>query len=303
MKRFRKILLYVDAAQGDSAAFRRAVRLCERTGAKLTLLAVVPELSVYLRYPQLSYPSLDATLEEDAGRALGKLTAEARERGVDVSTALRRGKAFLEIAKEALASQSGLVMLTAEDESSLGRSTSTAMQLFRVCPCPVWAVRPKHAGPYRRILAAVDPGAPKPEKRDLNLEILDLALSLGEIENARVDALHAWQAELAGDELRAQIGEAARESLEELLTPYASSLPPENVHLVEGNPPSAISSFVEENGVDLLVMGTVVRTGVAGFLIGNTAERALSKVDCSVLALKPEGFVSPVEEEAQAEKK
>jgi hypothetical protein len=46
---------------------------------------------------------------------------------------------------------------------------------------------------------------------------------------------------------------------------------------------------------DLLVMGTVCRTGAAGFLIGNTAETVLSDVTCSVLAMKPAGFVTPVE--------
>jgi nucleotide-binding universal stress UspA family protein len=46
-------------------------------------------------------------------------------------------------------------------------------------------------------------------------------------------------------------------------------------------------------GVELVVMGTVARAGIAGFLIGNTAERVLGKLPCSVLA-KPDGFVCPV---------
>ena len=41
-------------------------------------------------------------------------------------------------------------------------------------------------------------------------------------------------------------------------------------------------------------MGTVSRTGIAGLIIGNTAETILRSVRCSVLAVKPEGFVSPV---------
>lgn len=41
-------------------------------------------------------------------------------------------------------------------------------------------------------------------------------------------------------------------------------------------------------------MGTVARTGIPGFIIGNTAENILQKIDCSLLALKPLGFVSPV---------
>lgn len=34
--------------------------------------------------------------------------------------------------------------------------------------------------------------------------------------------------------------------------------------------------------------------GVGGFLIGNTAEEVLNQVDCPVLTVKPEGFVTPV---------
>jgi nucleotide-binding universal stress UspA family protein len=41
-------------------------------------------------------------------------------------------------------------------------------------------------------------------------------------------------------------------------------------------------------------MGTVVRTGIPGLLIGNTAETVFHHVRCSVLAVKPDSFVSPV---------
>jgi len=56
----------------------------------------------------------------------------------------------------------------------------------------------------------------------------------------------------------------------------------------------AIVSLAKNKNIDLLVMGTVCRTGVAGLIIGNTAEKVLNKVDCSVLTVKPEGFVTPV---------
>ena len=41
-------------------------------------------------------------------------------------------------------------------------------------------------------------------------------------------------------------------------------------------------------------MGTLSRGGVAGLLIGNTAERVVNRVDCSLLTIKPEDFISPV---------
>lgn len=47
-------------------------------------------------------------------------------------------------------------------------------------------------------------------------------------------------------------------------------------------------------GAELVVMGTLGRTGITGFVIGNTAEQILNQIDCSVLAIKPAGFISPV---------
>jgi nucleotide-binding universal stress UspA family protein len=302
MDRYRNILLYVDPAKGAEAAYAEALRFCRASGAKLRLLAVVPELSVYLRYPQFSYPSLAETLGAEAQGGVAELAARAREAGVDVSTNVRHGKPFLEITREAMAEGADLVMLTAEQDGALRRSTSTAMHLFRVCPRPVLAVRPDHPSPFGRILAAVDTSALEPLEKQLNEAILTEALTLAELDGARLDVLHAWSGESARSvaihSLRDEIRAAAQASLMESIRPHG--LPADHVHLVEGDPAEAITEFVERHAVDLLVMGTIVRTGVAGLLIGNTAENALSKAGCSVLALKPAGFQSPVAEDAPA---
>jgi nucleotide-binding universal stress UspA family protein len=66
------------------------------------------------------------------------------------------------------------------------------------------------------------------------------------------------------------------------------------VHLVKGKPSIDIPLMVKKYNVDLIVMGTVARTGIPGFIIGNTAESILEQVRCSVLAIKPDGFKSPI---------
>jgi nucleotide-binding universal stress UspA family protein len=66
------------------------------------------------------------------------------------------------------------------------------------------------------------------------------------------------------------------------------------IHLLKGMPRSTIPEFAGEIKADLVVMGTVARTGLAGFIMGNTAETILNQLNCSVLAIKPPGFKSPV---------
>ena len=68
-------------------------------------------------------------------------------------------------------------------------------------------------------------------------------------------------------------------------------------HLVKGSARREIPAFARQIEADLVVMGTVARTGVPGFIIGNTAETILNQIDCSVLAIKPPGFQTPVSPE------
>ena len=55
-----------------------------------------------------------------------------------------------------------------------------------------------------------------------------------------------------------------------------------------------IAKFVKNKEIDLLVMGSVARSGVPGFFVGNTAEKIINHVGCSVLVLKPGGWKSPI---------
>ncbi len=82
--------------------------------------------------------------------------------------------------------------------------------------------------------------------------------------------------------------------LDKFLQKHEANIREDNVHLVKGEVPVVISEFARSNDVDLVVMGTVARSCVAGMLMGNTAEQILNDIECSVLALKPSSFSCPV---------
>jgi universal stress protein E len=78
--------------------------------------------------------------------------------------------------------------------------------------------------------------------------------------------------------------------------------------LTEAAKPSVDVELIVENGVaaptiletirkrriNLLVIGTVGRAGLSGLLLGNTAEHLADSANCSVFAVKPPGFQSPL---------
>ncbi|MCF5889492.1 universal stress protein [Aeromonas veronii] len=65
-------------------------------------------------------------------------------------------------------------------------------------------------------------------------------------------------------------------------------------HIVQGIPDQKIPEIVTKLKADLVVMGTISRVGIAGVIIGNTAENVLSQINTSVLTIKPAGFKAPM---------
>jgi nucleotide-binding universal stress UspA family protein len=80
-----------------------------------------------------------------------------------------------------------------------------------------------------------------------------------------------------------------------LLEPYGIAVDDENVQLVKGEAAASINRVAEQKNSDIIVMGTLGRVGIPGLFIGNTAEEIIQTTKCSVLAVKPTGFISPVE--------
>jgi nucleotide-binding universal stress UspA family protein len=181
------------------------------------------------------------------------------------------------------------------------------MELLRVCPCPVWLIgqRPSPHTPWR-LVAAINPSPDDETEQQLNLMVVAWALMLKDITGADLTLLHAWTV-FGGSVLRSRLPkhefdeyvETARRTAEDAMAaftkPLADRLNGVTVELVEGEPEGAISHFVDRKGVDLVVMGTVARSGIPGLVMGNTAERVLQRLRGSVLAVKPPGFFSPVE--------
>ena len=60
-------------------------------------------------------------------------------------------------------------------------------------------------------------------------------------------------------------------------------------------PEDVIPRVAESLDAEMLVIGTIGRTGLSAAIIGNTAEHVIDRLDCDVLAIKPDNFVSPMQ--------
>jgi universal stress protein E len=71
-------------------------------------------------------------------------------------------------------------------------------------------------------------------------------------------------------------------------------LPAAQTHVQEGMPEDVIPALAAQLDAEMVVIGTIGRTGLSAAIIGNTAEHVIDRLDCDVLAVKPAGFVCPL---------
>jgi len=287
---------------------KRGVDLARRNQAKLTVVDVIEEDSwvsgeIYGLEP---FQELKQLVSEERQKELDIVIEPLRQQGLDVRVKLLFGKPFLEIIREVLRENHDLVMKTAQGEGGLKGMLfgSTAMHLMRKCPCPVWVVKRGENERFDRIIAAVDPDPLDEQRNQLNFKIMDLATSLAKIEQSILlvslygeTILRSGRGRMNREEIDTMVREAEaehKERLNNLLQKYKLQDLKHRVHLIKGEAGRVIPELAEKKRADLIVMGTLSRSGVAGFLIGNTAEKIIHEVDCSVLTAKPDGFVTPV---------
>ena len=278
--------------------------------ANLTLFDVLEQGSSVDAGTELtaSAQSLQEQLVQVRKTELAGLAASIEEQygAIHVKSIVKLGQPAIEVIRHVLRENHDLVIKGAEGQVGKFHAVfgSTELKLLRKCPCPVWLIKLSRQKRLSRILAAVDLSSNARDKASLDRLIMTLAASLVSRDESELHVAHAWtvanEQKLRGrqilkttvDRLLVSMESACQKQLDELLAKFPHSNA--KGHLIRGEPKDVILRFVGENKVDLVVLGTVARVGLPGFFIGNNAESILNAVDCSVLAIKPDRFETPV---------
>jgi len=306
VNRFKNILFVHDHPGKESKSFRNALELANSNNASLTVMDVL-EPMVWSAANQARFGTDLSTILRD--RRLDELAAMTNTHCNDhlmIRTHVTIGTPFLEIIRATLRNNFDLVIKSAEKNQGLLSATlgPNDQHLIRKCPCPVWIDRDDSAHPYRKVLAAVDPLGD--QDKGLSRMILDLAFSIQP--DSEVHIAHAWQLPgestlrhsrtgMSRSQLEAMVDEQERmhaEVLGELLSDYDLTLEHNNVHFEKAGATPLITGLAADLPADLIVTGTVGRTGIPGFFIGNTAESLMQVLNIPVLTVKPMNFESPV---------
>ena len=314
----QRFLVVIQQQQGSERAIEHALELAGQNDAELTVVDTYSYLDAYTKAltdvidaNELRRLVLDHRRDQ-LRQQLGKYDSPIA-RNADIK--VLDGVPFVEIIREAVSCGAEMIIKVSDREgASRSRNFgSTDMHLIRKSPVPVWTVNAAHKDTARRVLVAVDPLSMDEAAKTLNRETLTRGAELAEATNAKLLVLSAW--DLVGeqsmrnspflkiddariDSLLEETESRARSAQMLLANWFQRELPWADIprwHVIKGPARQVIPEFVESHDIELVVMGSVARGGVPGLLIGSTAESVIGDVDCSVLTVKPEGFISPIE--------
>jgi nucleotide-binding universal stress UspA family protein len=297
MSRFQTLLVPLDFSSHSEKALEYAIAIARRFECQAHLVharhfpieVVAPDQVVIPReFRTAAREAVARKLEE----ALQKVTAAGIKGEVHPSELLP-ASAITQTAKKIGADLivMGTRGLTGLKQVLLG---SVAERTIRTAPCPVMTVKDTfnvaELARLRTILVPTD-------FSECSGTALEVARSVAkEVGSARLILIHAYfvpvEVEILAEEtqepLLERISQRAAEELERM-----------RVHLQDDGiqaefvgdprrPDIAIVDLADQKGVDLIVMGTHGRTGLAHVLIGSVAARVLRTAPCPVVTVHPE---------------
>lgn len=290
-----------DLLAPSRAALEKAAWLAERNGAHLHVLSSLEVDAHAQGMIQRDHQAGRASVLDIAAKRLREVVDKIVTDDVETTMEVGFGRPSQAIMEDVAARDRDLVVVGTRERGRLAATLfgSTAQRLMRKCPVPVWVARYGPSPGLSNILAPVEPG-------DLAPAVLAFAASLAEDTGAILHVLHV--VDYSGEQVL-RMGDAGQETVDlyrqerraavesamaELMGGLDASIDT-RLHLEDGVPSEVIAEKSQEVSADVVVMGSVSRSGIQGLLLGSTTENVLHVLDTSLVILKPDDFVSPAD--------
>lgn len=282
MQAIKRILVVIDPTQTEQLALNRA-----------KLIAGVIESDLHL---------LVCENRQDHKPMLEKLCADLKAEGINADSSQAWHSNLTDTVVHVAASEGcGLVVKQHLPDSPLKKALLTPddWKLLRYCPAPILLVKTTDSWMNGSVLAAVDVGNHDDQHHVLHDTIVSHAADIVDMINGNLHLVSAHPAPMmsASDpvyQLRENIAARYRDESERYISEH--QLDDGHVHIDVGPADTLIPSVAKQIGAKVTVIGTVGRKGIAGALIGNTAEVILDQLESDILVLKPQDTMAHLED-------
>jgi nucleotide-binding universal stress UspA family protein len=291
----KNILISIDfKAETEEEKILRAFDMARQDkSVSLTFIYIVleviadPEISVF------SCEQQEKLLMNDGKKSLENLVASYQKEDPieNKITCLVKvaQKPSIGIIQQVLRGQHDLLMVSTRDksltETILG---STTLEIMRRCPCPIWAVKPESNERKKIMIGIHFDDMLEYRNEALNQALLRFTCFLKRITTKELHLVSVVS------KLTPERREQHLSDMGTLAAVCHDTDLEVTMEVLEGDVTTVLPAYARDNKIALVMLGMLSRTGLRGFFIGNTAEKILDDLDCSVVTIKPKGFVSPV---------
>lgn len=308
MNKYQKILAVIDPSSENQKALKRSIELAKLSGATITAFLSIYDFS-YEMTSMLSQDEREAMRQsviDDRKLWLTELIETLNTQNVSIDClVVWHNRPFEPIIDQVINNGFDIIIKSTHEHSKLKSVifTPTDWHLLRKCPCPVLLVK-DHLWPNKgNIIAAVNICSDEPSHLSLNQEITTQAKALANFINSHVHLVNSYPGTPVNISIEipefniSEYNENMCNHHEKAMHKHAAkhNIDSNHCHVIEGLPEDVIEQVSSQLDAELVVMGTIGRTGLSATLIGNTAEHVIDNLNCDLLALKPLGYVSPLQ--------
>lgn len=301
MATFQDVLVVLDPTSESQKALNRALELAEHTACRITAFLSIYDFS-YEMTTMLSgeeRESMRLAVIKDREIWIDSLLRFAREKSIECTTKVVWHNRPFEAIVESVAEHGYDLVIKGTHDHDVLKSmifTPTDWNVLRKCPCPVLLVK-DHAWPeHGQVLAAVNAGSEQSHHKALNSNIIKQAQAVAKMLHGQVHLVNAYPGtpihvaieipEFNPTEYNDSMRHHHQDAVKELADLHGIAT--EFCHVQEGMPEDVIPKVAKEIDAEIVIIGTIGRTGLSAAIIGNTAEHVIDRLDCDILALKPE---------------
>ncbi len=182
---------------------------------------------------------------------------------------------------------------------------ASEMHLLRYSPVPVGLLHEEAIGGESKtpsVVVAVDP-EDEEHGNQLNFDLLAFGAEIAKVKEQPLIVLSCWdypyEASLRNSAFISIPSEEVDKAVKEYQANHRKKLDtvldnsgvvPTRVEHLRGKASEEIPSYIHDKKTDTLIMGTVARTGISGWFMGNTAENIINKTPISIITIKPRSF-------------
>lgn len=301
MNNYRSILVGVDFSPASRHALKTAIRLGSKLNIPITALHVMdPGLAGEIK---VAHGFSHDDLFEHFFRSLKTFMEQADLNPHQVRFELEVGDPLLGIVDACRRNGSDLLIMgTHGSEHESNQVGTVAGMCIRKAPADVLLVRENNWPTFDRVLACVDYSATASKA-------LRAAKVVAEADGSKVECLYAFRSLSAMSmEYRgfspalaksdSTMLDGWKKELEAFVSPILepSTLDWKSTVMECSNVRDAIMQHIKTSKVDLVILGTRGKTDLRSVFMGTTAEKVITRASCSLLAVKPENFVCPVDD-------